>query len=113
VRNHIIEAHPDYAPRASRYAIHTLLRFREKGTAEWHEGQTINISRTGVLFQADKNLPPKSLLEMQIVLPFELGGELQANVRCWGPVVRSDQDAAEQGRVALAASIRRYRFVRD
>jgi hypothetical protein len=100
-------------PRAFRYAIHIPVKFREKGTAEWHEGKTVNISRTGVLFQSDMKLPPKSLLEMQIVLPHELSGEPQANVRCWGPVVRSESAAAEQGLIALAASITRYRFSHD
>jgi hypothetical protein len=80
---------------------------------EWHEGKTINISRTGVLFQSDMNLPPRSLLEMQIVLPHEKEAAFQANVRCWGPIIRSDQDASEQGHIAFAASIRRYRFTRE
>ena len=108
-----IESNSELIPRAFRYAIHIPVRFREKGTAEWHEGKTVNISRTGILFQSDMNLPAKSLLEMQIVLPHALAGEPQANVRCWGPVVRSDQALSEEGRTALAASIRRYRFSQD
>jgi hypothetical protein len=111
VRTHI-DSEPEFIPRAFRYAIHIPVKFREKGTADWHEGKTVNISRTGVLFQSDMNLPAKSLLEMQIVLPRQLGGEPQANVRCWGPVVRS-QTIEEKGPIALAASIRRYRFSHD
>ncbi len=112
VRTHI-DTKAELKPRAFRYTIHIPVKFREKGTAEWHEGKTVNISRTGILFQSDMNLPPQSLLEMQIVLPHELAGESQANVCCWGPVVRSDQNASEAGRTALAATIRRYRFSHD
>jgi len=100
-----------FVPRATRYPIQTLLRFRERGKAEWQEGTTLNISRTGVLFQSEINLPPKTLIEMQITLPHEMLGEPKANVLCWGPVVRTDMTFTEKaGQPALAAAILRYRF---
>jgi hypothetical protein len=106
-------SHPEYAPRAFRYPIHTNIRIRKSGTADWHEGTTINISRTGILFQSDMDLPPRTLLEMQIILPPKVPGEPQANVLCWGPVVRLDSKLTEEGRTALAAVISRYRFGHD
>jgi hypothetical protein len=105
-----ISSQSELTPRAFRYSIYVPMRFREKGTTEWHEGKTVNISRTGVLFQSQMNLPPQSLLEMQITLPHELRGEPPASVRCWGPVVRSEPTIAAKGIIGLAASIRRYRF---
>jgi hypothetical protein len=108
-----ISSHPEYVERAFRYPIHTSIRFRKSGAHNWHEGSVINISRTGVLFQSDINLPARTLLEMQVVLPHEVPGEPQANVLCWGPIVRFDPNATEQGKTALAAAIARYRFGHD
>jgi hypothetical protein len=104
---------PEYVSRATRYAIQMPIRFREGGTAEWREGVTVNISRTGILFQSEVNLPPRTLLEMQVILPFEIVGEPKANVLCWGPVVRKDSSLDESGRYALATAILRYRFSHD
>jgi hypothetical protein len=96
--------------RAPRYAIQTAIRFRESGTADWHEGKTVNISRTGILFESDLNLAPRTLLEMQIILPNQIADETQANVLCWGPVVRLASIIEETGNSELAAAILRYRF---
>jgi hypothetical protein len=103
-------SHPEYVSRAFRYPIRMPILFRKSGTADWHEGTTVNFSRTGILFQSNMDFPPRTLLEMQIALPQEVAGEAQANVLCWGPVVRSDEKVAEPGRIALAAVIARYRF---
>jgi hypothetical protein len=106
-------SHPEYVPRAFRYPIHMVIRFRKSGTTEWHEGTTVNISRTGILFQSNMNFSPRTLLEMQVILPYEVSGEPPANVLCWGPVVRLDSELTEEGRTALAAAISRYRFGHD
>jgi hypothetical protein len=105
--------HPDQVSRAYRYAIHTPIRFRESGTVQWHEGTTVNISLTGILFQSDTNLPPQTLLEMQITLPQAMADQSQAKVLCWGPVVRLHPVVAEEDRPALAAIILRYHFGHD
>jgi hypothetical protein len=102
--------HPEYVSRAFRYPIHTPIRFRKSGAAEWHEGMTVNISRTGIFFQSDMNLPPRTLLEMQISLPHEISGEPQANVLCCGPVVRLGTQPSKQEETSMAAAISRYRF---
>jgi hypothetical protein len=103
----------NHVPRATRYPIQMPVRFRERGQAEWQEGTTVNISRTGVIFQSRIDLPPKALIEMQIMLPHIIG-EPTANVLCWGPVVRTDASLTEKrGQPALAAAILRYRFSHD
>ena len=96
-------------PRASRFAIHTPVRYREAGAAAWHEGKSVNISRTGILFHAGQRLEPKTMLEMRIIFPPELTGKHVANVVCWGPVIRIEEpaDASLSG---IAAAIVRYRF---
>lgn len=76
-------------------------------------GTTINISRSGVLFRADQELTPSTMLEMQIVFPTEVTGEVPTKVVCWGPVVRTVPPEPADGRPALAAAISRYRFAHD
>ncbi len=102
-----------YRVRPTRFPIQTPLQYRQDGESEWHGGMTINISRSGVLFRADKSITPDVVLEMQIVFPAEATGELSARVFCWGPVVRTVSPDSLDNRPALAAAISRYRFARD
>lgn len=96
--------------RACRFPIQIPLKFRESGSREWHAGQSINISRTGILFKSDIDVLPKTLLEMQILLPAEAVGKKHVHVRCWGPVVRMAPLVPDSGVTASAAIILRYRF---
>jgi hypothetical protein len=102
-----------YAPRAERFPIRTPLRYRESGQAAWSEGTTVNISRSGVLFCAEKKIEPKTLLELRILFPADIVGENPANVICWGPVVRSEPPKFHNRQPGLAVSILRYRFTRE
>ena len=85
---------PLQKPRAQRFPIHIPMRFRQSGDPAWSEATTINISRSGVLFHADKPLQPQTVLEILMELPTEIAGELPANVICCGPVVRVDPPLA-------------------
>ena len=60
---------PDLRPRARRYPIRTEVRWRRRGEARWHEGETVDISRSGVLFECAGEPPASGLLDMQIVFP--------------------------------------------
>ena len=102
-----------YQLRPGRFPIQTPLHYRKSGELEWHRGTTINISRSGVLFRADHDLEPETVLEMRIVFPAEVTGEAPARVLCWGPVVRKEPPADAGSRPALAAAIVRYRFSHD
>jgi hypothetical protein len=104
---------PVYPRRATRFPIQTSVYYRESGEIAWHKGTTVNISRSGVLFQAEGDLVPQTMLEMRIVFPFEITGDVSANVICWGPVVRNAQLASVEGQASLAAAILRYRFLHD
>ncbi len=92
-----------FKPRSQRFPIHAQLRYRESGEAAWHETSTVNISRTGVLFQTTRPLQPDTILEMEIVFPPALTGGTPANISCFGPVVRTAPSVA-------AAAIRHYRL---
>ena len=100
-------------PRAERFPIRAPLRYRESGQATWSEGTTVNISRSGVLFSAEREIEPKTLLEVRILFPADNIGENPANVICWGPVVRAEPPKLHDRQPELAVSILRYRFTRE
>jgi len=104
---------PDQVARAPRFPIQAPFSFRAGGEKIWHEGTTINISRSGVLFKSDLVLDPKTVLEMRIAFPPEMTGDTETNVICWGPIVRWQPHSAEESYHSLAASFFRYRFQRD
>jgi hypothetical protein len=104
-------ASSDFRPRAPRFPIHASVQYRELNKQDWHEGTTVNISRTGILFQTDCDVLPQTALEMRVSFPAEVTGASAMNVVCWGPVVRKIADIPLSN-PTVAASIQRYRFSR-
>jgi PAS domain S-box-containing protein len=96
--------------RAQRFQLHLPLRYRRLGENAWHEGTTENISRSGMLFQADELLQPSSQLEINLVLPQEIAGLSATEVVCRGEVVRTVQRNGNTLTPALAARILQYHF---
>ncbi len=98
--------------RARRFNLHVPLRYRPLGEKSWRPGTTENISRSGLLFQAQELLHPHAQLEINLVLPAEIAGLAATEVFCRGEVVRS-VEAQGQGQgvaPALAAKILQYHF---
>jgi len=100
--------------RAPRYPIRIPLRFRASSDAQWREGYTENISRSGVLFRTDQPMPLQTAIEMLLALPMEIAGAgTSATVICRGRVVRTDElrdDSTGDPRPAVAATIAGYRL---
>src|SRR5258708_20632656 len=96
--------------RAQRFQLHLPLRYRRLGETVWHEGATENISRSGMLFQADEVLQPSSQLEINLVLPTEIAGLSATEVVCRGEVVRTVENHGTTLSPALAARILQYHF---
>jgi PAS domain S-box-containing protein len=96
--------------RAQRFQLHLPLRYRRLGENEWHVGTTENISRSGILFQADELLQPSAQLEINLVLPAEIAGLSATEVICRGEVVRTVEPHGETLSPALAARILQYHF---
>jgi hypothetical protein len=78
------------------------LRYRESGTTQWHVGSTINISRTGILFETDQDLPLQTPLQVQI----EMHSPAKVMLICRGPVVRKQDPKTPGKKYSLAATIR-------
>ncbi|MGC2194415.1 MAG: ATP-binding protein [Terriglobales bacterium] len=96
--------------RAQRFNLHLPLRYRQLGEQGWRQGTTSNISRSGLLFNAEEVLQPNVQLEINLVLPAEIAGLSPTEVVCRGEVVRAvDQEGASTS-PALAAKILQYHF---
>ena len=96
--------------RAQRFHLHLPLRYRRLGENDWHVGTTENISRSGMLFQADELLQPNAQLEINLVLPAEIAGLSATEVVCRGEVVRTVEQQGQTLSPALAARILQYHF---
>jgi len=96
--------------RARRFNLHLPLRYRPLGEKSWRPGTTENISRSGLLFQAQELLLPNALLEISLVLPAEIAGLAATEVICRGEVVRSIEAQGQGVTPALAAKILQYHF---
>ena len=105
VPNAATQEHPALKSRSRRFPIQTQLRYRQSGTTEWNETTTVNISRSGVLFQTSEVLPVDTILEMQILFPARATRGVPSNVICRGPVIRTEPSLA-------AAAILHYRLRR-
>jgi two-component system cell cycle sensor histidine kinase/response regulator CckA len=96
--------------RAQRFQIHLPLKYRRIDEEKWHDGETRNISRSGLLFEAEDFLQPNVQLEINLVLPAEIAGLSATEVVCRGEIVRTVQSAEDGLTPALAAKILQYRF---
>ncbi len=99
--------------RARRFNLQLPLRYRPLGEKSWRPGTTENISRSGLLFQAQELLHPNAQVEITLVLPAEIAGLAATEVMCRGQVVRSiEAKKPGKGTVvpALAAKILQYHF---
>jgi hypothetical protein len=96
--------------RAPRFALDVPLRYRAVGERDWSSGQSANISRSGVLFRADRALPLETPVELAFKLPVKLLGELAARVVCSGEIVRAAEGPKQSA--TLAATIVRFRLGR-
>jgi PAS domain S-box-containing protein len=96
--------------RATRFDLHLPLKYRLVGESGWREGTTENISRSGMLFQAEEPIAPNAQLEINLVLPAEIAGLAAAEVVCRGEVVRTVNRESGTVSPTLAAKILQYHF---
>lgn len=95
-------------PRAERYPVHVALRFRAVGDAEWREGWTENISRSGVLFQTQGTIDVATRVEIGLMLLPGSGSATSPQVTVFGDIVRAA--CSDEAHPILAARIKNYRF---
>jgi hypothetical protein len=84
-----------YPFRAQRFPLRVPLHYQKSGMTHWNEGRTLNISCTGILFQADESLPQNTMLDIRVDFPSRV------TLSCQASVVRAED-------YALAVRIHRY-----
>jgi hypothetical protein len=69
-----------HTPRAQRYPFQIPLHYRKFDFPDWHECRTVNISRTGILFETDQTLDPLTILEINVHFPSSVTLSRQGSV---------------------------------
>jgi len=92
-----------YIPRAPRYQIEISLRYRPIGETIWRDGQSENVSRTGVLFRPERGLSLRTHVELLLEMPAELAAAAGVHVRR-GRIVRSTGPSIRDDTPTFAAA---------
>jgi hypothetical protein len=110
-----VESKKSWVPRERRLRHQVPVQFRERGSGEWIEGTSVNISRSGLLFCSSSPLENGSSLELTLEMPPELTGDKAAQVICEGTLVRVESvpspSRAKQSDFYMACAILDYKFV--
>ena len=96
--------HPRYAPRAQRFAIPVAILYRSPGESEWSPGVTENISRSGVLFRADRRLAANTPVELLLDMPSAVTSTAAGTALRRARVVRAVAPSIRSGRPLFAAT---------
>jgi PilZ domain len=94
----------NYLPRAERYAIPIAILYRSPGELDWQPGLTENISRSGLLFRAERRLEPNTPLEIMVDLPTIVAASAAGHALRRGRVVRALPPSPLENRPAVAAA---------
>ena len=97
--------------RAQRYAIALPMRYRLVGEEAWAAGTTVDISRSGVLFEGERSVDHEAAVELVLTMPVDLANGARVVAR--GVVVRAAAQGVAEARPTFAATIAVYRFVRN
>jgi hypothetical protein len=83
-----------------RYAVAAPVRYRPQGSSSWNDGDTINLSRSGVLFYCEELLPVGATVQLYLA-PKELIPNSPLITVCAGRVIRVVDHLADS-RAAMA-----------
>jgi hypothetical protein len=101
----------NWHPRERRLRHQVPLLYRCAKAHDWLEGFTENISRSGLLFVAEKELEPATELELILEMPGEICGFPPRRVLCQGMVARIVPATNREQRLMIAAAISGYEFI--
>lgn len=108
---HHVRRRANWVPRARRLKVNLPLKYRPTGTEEWLEGKVLNISQTGLLFEATQELRYDADVELVLNMPEEITGQLNSRVLCQGYIVRANSAKGSPGTLTQAAAISGYAFL--
>lgn len=98
--------------RAQRFALEMPIRYRGTGNVDWHEGTTINISTSGILFRAAASARPPADVQITVAFPAVIPGHAGAELRCRGTLIREVSGSSPHAAPVFAVAIGRCRIAR-
>ena len=99
------------ATRRFALRLPVAVNYTDNGSQE-KVAQTRDVSARGICFYVDSSIESGSSIEFTLTLPPEITLTESIRVRCKGKVVRVD-NAAQDGKVAVAAVIDEYEFLSE
>jgi hypothetical protein len=93
--------------RNQRFALRLPFQIVSSGTNVRANGETKNVSSSGVLFTTKLPVPVGDAIEYVITFPKATGARSEVRLRCVGKVLRQDEESA------FAATLERYEFLRQ
>src|SRR5687768_18609144 len=76
--------------RAERLSLHVPITYRVAGDERWFQGNIVNISESGVLFEPTE-LQPGMPVELIFSTPVQIGSIASGKLVCLGEVVRTTE----------------------
>jgi hypothetical protein len=101
-----------HSPWAPRFSIPIAILYRTPGDATWAEGWTENISKSGVLFRAQRHIKLDTPVEMMMEIPTWIATPVAGATICRGRIVRAVPPSPLEDRPAFAAKILEYELAR-
>jgi hypothetical protein len=98
--------------RAPRYASPIAVLYRTPGDSVWLEGQTENISRSGVLFRTARTIETNTPVELMMEIPNFITTSVIGPAICRGRIVRAVSSSALEDRPAFAAAVLEFELAR-
>src|SRR4051812_2046234 len=96
--------------RAQRFPLRLTARYRPLGSHEWLQGETQNISASGVLLESMRPLQVDTRVELTLALASDKSTTARGEVACTGRVVRIVEDDLDTMHASFAVSIEQYNF---
>ena len=90
-----------------RFDLRLPFQIVGSGTNARINGETKNVSSSGVLFTSKAPVPVGDAIEYMITFPKAPGARSEVRLRCVGKVLRQERESA------FAATLERYEFVRQ
>jgi hypothetical protein len=90
-----------------RFDLRLPFQIVGSGTNVKINGETRNVSSSGVLFTSKAPVPVGDAIEYMITFPKAPGARNEVRLRCVGKVLRQERESA------FAATLERYEFVRQ
>ena len=79
-------------PRATRFSMNLPVRYRVHGEKGWSYGMSVNVSASGLLFRADREVDRAAKMQIELVLPGDDHGG--ASVTARGAVTRVSAESS-------------------